>query len=118
MRHPPADDGAAEDVQDDACFPVACLCRHLGVSRSGYYAWVMRPEAERKKRDRALRHEVAAIHQESRGTYGAPRVHAELKARGQRVARKRVARLLRQQGLRARRRRNFVRTTDSAHSRP
>ncbi|RYZ12768.1 MAG: IS3 family transposase, partial [Myxococcaceae bacterium] len=101
-----------------ALYPVAVLCRHLGVSRSGYYAWEKRPESERKRRDRALHLEVAAVHQESRGTYGAPRVHAELKARGQRVARKRVARLMRQAGLRGRARRRFVRTTDSVHGHP
>ncbi|NOJ83920.1 IS3 family transposase [Myxococcus xanthus] len=102
-----------------ALFPVATLCRHLGVSRSGYYAWVKRPEqSERAKSDQALGVEVLAVHQESRGTYGAPRVHAELKARGRRVARKRVARLMRQAGLRARTRRRFVRTTDSAHLHP
>jgi transposase InsO family protein len=101
-----------------ACYPVALLCRHLGVSRSGYYAWAQRPESERDKSDRALSVEVLAVHQESRSRYGSPRVHAELRARGQRVARKRVARLMRQQGLRARPRRRFVRTTDSAHSQP
>lgn len=101
-----------------ALYPIAVLCRHLGVSRSGYYAWATRPECERKRRDRSLHLEVAAVHQESRGTYGAPRVHAELKARGQRVARKRVARLMRQAGLRGRARRRFVRTTDSAHHHP
>ncbi|CAM4260442.1 IS3 family transposase [Corallococcus exiguus] len=103
---------------EKALFPVAVLCRHLGVSRSGYYAWANRPESEHKKSDRALRIEVLAIHQESRGTYGAPRVHAELKARGRRVARKRVARLMRQADVRARPRRRFVRTTDSTHRHP
>lgn len=101
-----------------ACFPVAALCEQLGVSRSGYYAWAKRPESERDKSDRALSVEVAAVHQESRSRYGSPRVHAELRSRGRRVARKRVARLMRQQGLRARPRRRFVRTTDSAHSHP
>ena len=102
-----------------ALYPVAVLCRHLGLSRSSDYAWAARPECERKKRDRALHLEVAAVYQDSRGTYGAPRVHAELKARGQRVARKRVARLMRRQaGLRGRARRRFVRTTDSAHHHP
>ena len=101
-----------------ACYPVALLCRHLGVSRSGYYAWAQRPESQRDKSDRALSVEVAAVHQESRSRYGSPRVHAELRSRGRRVSRKRVARLMRQQGLRARPRRRFVRTTDSAHSHP
>jgi putative transposase len=101
-----------------ACFPVAVLCQCLGVSRSGYYAWAKRPESERSKSDRALSVEVAAVHQKSRGRYGSPRVHAELRARGVHVARKHVARLMRQQGLRARPRRRFVRTTDSAHAHP
>jgi transposase InsO family protein len=101
-----------------ADYPVALLCQHLDVSRSGYYAWTKRPESQRDKSDRALSVEVAAVHQESRSRYGSPRVHAELRARGRRVSRKRVARLMRQQGLRARPRRRFVRTTDSAHSHP
>jgi putative transposase len=101
-----------------ACYPVALLCRHLGVSRSGYYAWAQRPESERDKSDRALSVEVLAVHQESRSRYGSPRVHAELRARGRPVARKRVARLMRKLGLRARPRRRFVRTTDSAHRYP
>jgi transposase InsO family protein len=104
---------------EKAQFPVAVLCRHLGVSRSGYYAWAKRSESARRQGDQALTLEVAAIHHDSRGTYGAPRVHAELRARGRRHSRKRVARLLRQQGLRARPRRRFVRSsTDSAPSRP
>jgi hypothetical protein len=49
---------------------VALLCRHLGVSRSGYYAWAKRPESERDKSERALSVEVAAVHQESRSRYG------------------------------------------------
>jgi transposase InsO family protein len=101
-----------------ACFPIAFMCEQLGVSRGGYSAWASRPESTRKKGDRQLAEVVAEVHQESRGRYGAPRVHAELRARGHRVARKRVARLMRQRGLRARARRRFVRTTDSAHSYP
>jgi putative transposase len=97
---------------------VAFMCRQLGVSRSGYYAWAKRPESQRKKSDRELSVEVAAVHRESRGTYGSPRVHAELRARGRCVSEKRVARLMQQQGLAARRRRPFVRTTDSKHSHP
>ncbi|CAM3290013.1 hypothetical protein G4177_34960 [Corallococcus sp. ZKHCc1 1396] len=63
-----------------ALYPVAVLCRHLGVSRSGYYAWEKRPESERKRRDRALHLEVAAVHQESRGTYwSCPRQIGQLK---------------------------------------
>jgi putative transposase len=101
-----------------ARFPLSFMCRQLGVSRAGFYAWKRRPESERQKADRALAAEVAAVHQRSRGTYGSPRVHAELRARGHRVSRKRVARLMSQQELAARGRRRFVRTTDSRHAQP
>jgi transposase InsO family protein len=101
-----------------AYFPVDFMCQQLGVSRSGYYAWKERPESERQKADRALAQEVEAVHQQSRGTYGSPRVQAELRARGRKVSRKRVARLMGQQGLRARKKRPFVRTTDSRHNQP
>nr|WP_144429551.1 IS3 family transposase [Myxococcus hansupus] len=103
---------------EKASLSVAFLCRQLGVSRSGYYAWAKRPESQRRQRDRELSVEVAAIQQQSRGTYGSPRVHAELRARGARVSAKRVARLMRQEGLAARRRRPFARTTDSRHAHP
>jgi len=103
---------------EKAHFPVDFMCQQLGVSRSGYYAWKERPESARHKADRALAEEVAAVHQESRGRYGSPRVHAELRARGRRVSRKRVARLMGQQRLAARKRRRFVQTTDSRHAQP
>ncbi len=77
-----------------ACFPIDFMCQQLGVSRSGYYAWKQRPESERDKADRALAEEVTTVRQESRGRYGSQRVHAELRARGRRVSRKRVARLI------------------------
>jgi transposase InsO family protein len=88
------------------------------VSRSGYYAWKQRPESERHKTDRALGEVVTAVQQQSRGTYGSPRVHAELCARRQRVSRKRVARLMNERGLTAGKRRHFVRTTDSRPNQP
>lgn len=99
-------------------FPVAVLCRVLGVSTSGFYAWAKRPEPERAKSDARLAVDVAAVHKRSRGRYGSPRVHAELRARGVRVGRKRVARLMRENGLYARRRRRFRKTTDSRHAKP
>jgi len=105
------------DVQK-AHFPVDFMCQQLGVSRSGYYAWKERPQSKRHKEDRDLAQVVTAVHQESRGRYGSPRVHAELRARGRRVSRKRVARLMGQQGLCARKKRRFVQTTDSRHTRP
>lgn len=101
-----------------ALFPVKFMCEQLGVSRSGYYAWQRRPESARQASDRALAEDVARVHQESRRTYGSPRVHAELRTRGQRVSRKRVVRLMRAQGLAARRRRRYVTTTDSRHRQP
>ena len=103
---------------EKADFPVAVLCRVLGVSRAGFYAWQRRAESKRAQADRRLAVEIATIHTESRRCYGSPRVHAELRARGQCVGRKRVARLMRRAGLVARRRRRFRTTTDSNHGLP
>jgi len=105
-------------LEEKAHFPVAFMCRRLEVSRAGFYAWAKRPESARAKKNRELSVQVAAIHRESRETYGSPRVHAELEARGRSVCRHRVARLMRDQGLRSRRKKAFVRTTDSAHGGP
>jgi transposase InsO family protein len=101
-----------------ATFPVQLLCEVLGVSRSGYYAWASRPESARAAADRDLAAAIHVSHEGSRGRYGSPRVHAELRAHGRRVGRKRVARLMRGMGLSARRKRRFRRTTDSAHAFP
>jgi putative transposase len=87
------------------------MCRVLGVSPSGYYAWRKRPLSPRARADVELSAEIHAIHRESRGTYGAPRIHAELAARGLRVGRKRVARLMRGPGLQGMSRRKLCRTT-------
>ncbi len=76
------------------------LCRMLGVSPSGYYAWRRRPPSERARFDAVLSEKIETIHRNSRATYGAPRVHAELRAIGIRCARKRVARLMRRAKLR------------------
>lgn len=100
---------------EKANFPVAFACNALGVSRSGYYRWVKAPPSQRTCEDRRLAAEVRDIHGEHRGRYGSPRIHRELRARGQRVGRKRVARLMNIQGLRARLPRRFRRTTDSRH---
>jgi putative transposase len=80
--------------------PVALSCRVLGVSRAGYYAWRGRPPAARARADAALTAVIHRLHHESRGVYGSPRVHAELRAAGRRHGRKRVARLMRAAGLR------------------
>jgi putative transposase len=78
--------------------PIATVCRVLGVSPSGYYAWHQRAPSARARRDAELTMQLHTIHLDSRGTYGAPRVHAELAAQGIRVGRKRVARLMRAAG--------------------
>ena len=81
-------------------FPVDLLCEVLGVSRSGYYAWRERPPSRRSREDAALAERIAEIHLRSRETYDYPRVHAELRALGVRCGRRRVARLMREAGLR------------------
>ena len=96
---------------EKARYPVALLCRVLGVSTSGFYAGQHRPPSARARADAALTGRIRAIHRDSRQSYGAPRVHAELHATGQRVARKRVARLMRGDGLVGRGPRRFRRTT-------
>jgi putative transposase len=93
--------------------PVSLLCSVLGVSRAGYYAWKHRPASARQRRDDELLSEIRAIHAESKGTYGWPRIHAELRHRGVRTSRKRVARLMRQAGLSGMVRRRKGRTTVS-----
>jgi putative transposase len=87
------------------------LCRLLGVSRSGYYAWRRRPSSERARFDAVLSEKIEMIHRNSRATYGAPRVHAELAATGIRCSRKRVARLMRRAKLRGCLRGRRIRTT-------
>jgi len=101
-----------------AHFPIEFMCEQLEVSRSGYYAWRERPESSRQQEDQALAQEVEQVYRDSRGTYGSPRVQAEMKARGRKVSRKRVARIMKQQKLEARKRRRAVRTTDSNHQNP
>ncbi len=85
---------------EKAYLPVSLLCRVLGVSRSGYYAWRERPPSRRSQEDAALTERIAQVHARSRETYGYPRVHAELRALGVRCARRREARLMRKAGLR------------------
>jgi len=87
------------------------MCRVLGVSRSGYYAWRSRPPSKRAREDERLTEEIRRIHGRSRGTYGARRIHAELQAEGVRVGKKRVARLMGAAGLRGVSRRRRPSTT-------
>jgi hypothetical protein len=81
-------------------FEVTVMCRVLEVSRSGYYAWRKRPTSEREMADQALTEQIKVIYGKSQGTYGSPRIQAELAAEGVKVSRKRVARLMRQADLR------------------
>lgn len=94
------------------------LCRAIEVSRSGYYAWRRSLESPRRKANRHLLEMIREIHEGSRQVYGAPRIHDELKVRGHRCGRHRVARLMRGAGLRARIRRRFRVTTRSEHPHP
>jgi transposase InsO family protein len=99
--------------------PINRLCLVFAVSRSGYYAWSQSTGSARARRDRELRAMIAAVHRQSRETYGSPRITAELRAQNEAVGRHRVARLMRLDGLRGRQQRRYrVRTTDSAHSHP
>ena len=96
---------------NQANVPVATMARVLGVSPAGYYAWCRRAPSARAISDAALLKRIRTIHAISRETYGAPRIHAELRAEGQRISRKRVARLMRQAGLEGVSRRKGTRTT-------
>ena len=101
---------------EKATHDVQLLCRMLDVSRQGFYAWLRREPCRRQQTDEALARKIRRAFQEGRGNYGAPRVHRDLTAQGVTTSRKRVARLMREDGLVARPpRRRFVRTTDSRH---
>lgn len=99
-------------------YPVRSQCQALGVSRSGYYAWQTRQKRPEDAHIRALIEHIRRIHYKSRRTYGSPRVCAELRAIGMIYNHKRVARLMRLEGMYGRRKRYKVRTTDSRHHFP
>jgi putative transposase len=104
---------------NQAAHSIATMCRVLGVSASGYYAWHGRRPSARDRTDQYLLDQIRAFHGQSRGTYGAPRIHRDLRAAGVRVGRKRVARLLKQAGLRGVSRRKWpVTTVRAEHARP
>jgi transposase InsO family protein len=102
---------------EQASYPTTLLCRVVGVARSGFYAWLRRDVSARQQADGVLTTQITSIHQQSRATYGSPRVHAALRASDVRCSRKRVARLMRQAGLAGCRARRRTRTTrsDPAH---
>jgi putative transposase len=98
---------------EKAQFPVTAMCRILGVTRQGYYAFMKRPVSSRVTSDAELRDRVRKLHGESRGTYGSPRVRAALRNQGKRVGKKRVERLMQELGLRGRMPRRWRMTTRS-----
>jgi putative transposase len=103
---------------EKACFPIAPMCRLLGVSRQGYYAYAGRPPPERRPAEVMLQANVSRIHEQSRGTYGSPRVLAALRASGFPASKRRVERTMRALGLHARPRRRFRTTTKANPAHP
>lgn len=97
---------------------IARACRLFGVSQSGYYAWKSRPASPRQHEDMILLAHIRNAFALSNETYGSPRMTADLQAEGFTVGRRRIARLMRENGLQARRKRRFRRTTDSHHAWP
>ena len=97
---------------------MVALCRNLEVSKAGYYAWRDRKQSARSMKDGRLEKRIRLIHEGSNKRYGSPRVHAELRASGVRVGRKRVARIMRSAQLKVKYRRRFRVTTLSSHSYP
>ena len=99
-------------------FPVTLMCRVLGVSTSGFYGWKAEPVSKREQRDASLRSRLRTVFDASRQTYGSPRVRVELCADGKTVSQRKVAELMREEGLVARRKKRFRATTDSKHDDP
>jgi putative transposase len=99
-------------------FPIQRLCQVLEVSQSGYFAWRSRPACQRQRDDLVLLAHVRSAFRASNGTYGSPRMTRELQDQGLPIGRRRTARLMRENGLKARQKRRFKRTTDSHHAFP
>ena len=98
---------------------IRMLCELLNVSHSGYYRWRQQRPSARQREDAVIAVKVAAAHRASRGTYGAPRILVDLQEEGTRTSKRRCARLMREQGLRGRKKhRRRPRTTDSRHTKP
>ena len=97
-------------------FHIATMCRVLEVSRAGYYAWRARPLCDRVKDDRVLTAKIREIQKQVKASYGSPRTHQELKALGFKCGRHRVARVMREAGIRAKSARKFRVTTQSEHA--
>lgn len=97
-------------------FRVWLMCRVLGVSRSGYYAWLVRPESERSCSNRSLLSKIRIVYHRSHRIYGSPRVTKELRESGHCCGEQRVARLMRRHGIKAKTVRKFRVTTNSKHN--
>ena len=97
-------------------YKVTRLLTALGVSPSGYYGWVDRPENTRSQSDRALTAKILSFHQASRKTYGSPRIHKDLQELGEKVGKNRVARLMRENGIQSKMAKKFAITTDSKNT--
>ncbi len=104
--------------EHDRRYPIRLMCRALAVSPAGYYAWRDRPESRRTTANRTLLSAIRVIHQESRETYGSPSIWDALSKQGQAVGKHRVARLMRQEGLRAKTVKKWRATTQSTHRWP
>jgi putative transposase len=105
-------------VSEQSDYTVSSVCNALGVGRSGYYAWRDRSQGVRTRENERLLSEIRAIHRQYDGCYGSPRMTAELRSRGLACGEHRVARLMRQAGIRAKAPRRYRVTTDSSHSEP
>jgi len=99
-------------------FHVTTMCRVLQVKKAGYYAWLSRPASRHAEDDAQLAEVITLIYTKARRRYGSPRVHEELKAQGYSHGEKRVARIMQEEGLRAKAPRRFRVTTDSKHAHP
>jgi putative transposase len=104
--------------EEKATWPVDVMCDVLAVSRSGFYAWKLRPTSPRASEDARLVAEIKAAHKAGRRNYGSPRVFRALRRQGRRVGKKRVERLMRQEGIVGKKRKKFCVTTDSRHADP
>ena len=101
-----------------ANYPAALLCQCLQVAKSGFYAWLKRSPSRRDQANQTLKKNIVLIHQQSRCTYGSPRVFAKLRQQGLHIGRKRVERLLKEAGICVKPKKRFVKTTDSQHAFP
>ena len=99
-------------------FKVGHICKLFNVSRSGYYSWSKRPESRRSLENRALKDKIRVLHAASHGIYGAPKIHQDLVDADIRCGKNRIARIMREAGLRSRTKKKFKATTNSRHNFP